>query len=378
MKIEKIEIFVIGPEEKHYTWSEDIPEIYQTNTIIRIYTDTNIIGEAAVWNATYFDYDKYTAESLKHLLPILIGKNPLDRDSILYELRPRVFPQPPGAQALIDNALWDIFGKHSSLPVYKLLGGKRDRIKSYASTVMYDSIDEYLKIIDQMQKQGFSAVKFHTWCIPKKDLELAKEARNAFPSMSFMLDAENNYNLEDSIHVAKELEKLNFTWFEAPLPDYDFAGYKKITNSVGIKIIPSGNWVVDLQRFSEAIKNKIWSATRTDMAMIGGITNGKKAMEISEIGGLDCEIMSWGYTLVSVANLHLMLSSNICSFYEQPLPYETFEFGMNDVLRTSKDGYMYAPSKPGLGMEINWDKMKTKLIHTFYCDKNKKIGLVHS
>ena len=152
MKIEKIEIFVIGPEEKHYTWSEDIPEIYQTNTIIRIYTDTDIIGEAAVWNATYFDYDKYTAESLKHLLPILIGKNPLDRDSILYELRPRVFPQPPGAQALIDNALWDIFGKHSSLPVYKLLGGKRDRIKSYASTVMYDSIDEYLKIIDQMQK----------------------------------------------------------------------------------------------------------------------------------------------------------------------------------------------------------------------------------
>ena len=378
MKIEKIEIFVIGPEDKHYTWSEDIPEIYQTNTIIRMFTDSNIIGEAAVWNATYFDYDKYTAESLKHLLPILIGKDPLDRESILYDIRPRVFPQPPGAQALIDNALWDIFGKHANLPVYKLLGGRRDKIKSYASTVMYESIDEYLKVIDEMEKKGFSAVKFHTWCIPKKDLELASEARKAFPSMSFMLDAENNYNLEDSIYVAKELEKLNFTWFEAPLPDYDFAGYKKITNSVGIKVIPSGNWVADLQRFSEAINNKIWSATRTDMAMMGGITNCKKAMDISEIGGLDCEIMSWGYTLVSVANLHLMLSSNNCSFYEQPLPYESFEFGMKDVLRTSKDGYMYAPTKPGLGMEINWEEMKKKIIHTFYCDKNKKIGLVHS
>ena len=378
MKIEKIEVFVIGPEDTHYTWSEDIPEIYQSNTIIRVYTDSDIIGEAAIWNATYFDYDKYTAESLKHLLPILIGKDPLDRDSILYDLRPRVFPQPPGAQALIDNALWDIFGKHSNLPVYKLLGGKRDRIKSYASTVMYESIDDYLKIIDQKKQQGFSAVKFHTWCVPKKDLELAKEARNAFPSMSFMLDAENNYNLEDSIHIAKELEKLNFTWFEAPLPDYDFAGYKKITNSVGIKIIPSGNWVVDLQRFSEAIDNKVWSATRTDMAMIGGITNGKKAMDLSNMGGLYCEIMSWGYTLVSVANLHLMLSSDNCSFYEQPLPYETFEFGMKDVLRTSNDGYMYAPTKPGLGMEINWDKMKTKLIHAFYCDTNKNIGHVHS
>ena len=65
MKIKKIEVYVIGPEERHYTWSEDIPEVYQTNTIIRIFTDENIIGEAAVWNATYFEYDKYTAESSK-------------------------------------------------------------------------------------------------------------------------------------------------------------------------------------------------------------------------------------------------------------------------------------------------------------------------
>ena len=178
--------------------------------------------------------------------------------------------------------------------------------------------------------------------------------------------------------MAKKLEKLEFTWFEAPLPDYDFAGYKKITDSVGIKIIPSGNWILDLQRFSEAINNKVWSATRTDMAMMGGITNCKKAMDLSSAGGLDCEIMSWGYTLVSVANLHVMLSSNNCSYYEQPLPYNNFEFGMKDVLRTSKDGYIYAPSKHGLGMEIDWEKMKTKIIHSIYCDTGKKISNVHA
>ena len=86
MKIEKIEVYVVGPEDIHYTWSEDIPEVYQTNTLIKIFTDENIVGEAAVWNATYFVYDKYTAESLTHLLPILIGKNPLDINQILYEI----------------------------------------------------------------------------------------------------------------------------------------------------------------------------------------------------------------------------------------------------------------------------------------------------
>ena len=130
MKIEKIELFVIGPEDLHYTWSHDIPPIFQSNTIIKVYTDENIIGEAGVWNAAYFDYDRYTAESLRHLLPILIGRDPLDREKLLYELRPRVFPQPPGALAVIDNVLWDIEGKLSNKPVYKLLGEKRNSIKS--------------------------------------------------------------------------------------------------------------------------------------------------------------------------------------------------------------------------------------------------------
>ena len=119
-------------------------------------------------------------------------------------------------------------------------------------------------------------------------------------------------------------------------------------------------------------------AIRTDMAMMGGITNCKKAIDLSSAGGLDCEIMSWGYTLVSAANLHLMLSSDNCSYYEQPLPYNNFEFGMKDVLRTSKDGYMYAPTKPGLGMEIDWDKMMSKSIYSIACEDGKKISLVHS
>ena len=114
------------------------------------------------------------------------------------------------------------------------------------------------------------------------------------------------------------------------------------------------------------------------MAMVGGITNCKKAIDISSISGMDCEIMSWGYTLVSVANLHVMLASDNCTFYEQPLPYEMFEFGMKDVLRTSKDGYMHAPTKPGLGMEIDWKKMKEKVIYQFHCDKSKNIGHVHA
>ena len=218
MQIDRVDILVIGPETEHHTWSDDLPGQYQSNTLIRIYTDAGLEGIAGVWNATSFGYDRYTAESLRHLVPILIGRDPCERESILHDLRPRVFPQPPGALAVIDIALWDIMGKIQDKPIYQLLGGAMKRIPAYASTPMYADIDTYMTVVGELVDQGFQAVKFHTWCIPDRDLALAREARRQFPDLALMLDAENNYDLDSAIEVAKVLDALAFTWFEAPLP----------------------------------------------------------------------------------------------------------------------------------------------------------------
>ena len=54
MKIERVEVTVVGPETRRYTWSEDLPEQYQSNTLIRIFTDEGIEGVGGVWNATSY------------------------------------------------------------------------------------------------------------------------------------------------------------------------------------------------------------------------------------------------------------------------------------------------------------------------------------
>ena len=82
MKIERVEVRVVGPEVKRYTWSHDIPEQYMTNTLVHIFTDEGVEGIGAVANYTSFDFDRYTAETLRHLIPILIGKDPLQRETI--------------------------------------------------------------------------------------------------------------------------------------------------------------------------------------------------------------------------------------------------------------------------------------------------------
>ena len=196
MKIERVEVRVVAPQVQRFTWSHDLPDQFATNTLVHIFTDEGVEGVGGAWNGTSFDYDRYTAETLRHLAPILVGRDPLDREALRRDLWPRVFPIPPQALAAIDIALWDLAGKAAGMPLYKLIGATRDRIPSYASTPMLDDVPAYLDFVETLLDQGFNAVKFHTWCIPEQDAALARAVRLKHPGddIAFMLDAENNYD----------------------------------------------------------------------------------------------------------------------------------------------------------------------------------------
>jgi L-alanine-DL-glutamate epimerase-like enolase superfamily enzyme len=88
-------------------------------------------------------------------------------------------------------------------------------------------------------------------------------------------------------------------------------------------------------------------------------------MALAKAAGVNCEIMCWGFTLISCANLHLALASDNCTYYEQPVPYESYEYGMKDVIRTQPDGYVQAPQGPGLGVRVDWKAMDAATIHRF-------------
>ena len=363
--IEHVEVRCVGPKLEQYSWSHDLPVQFMTCILVRIHTDDGADGVGAIWNATSYDFDRYTAESMRHLIPILIGKDPLMREQIRYELRPRVFPLPGGALAAIDIALWDLAARLSNEPLYRLLGGSRDRLPAYASPPMLADVPTYLEFVAECLDEGYRAIKFHTWCLPDRDLELARAVRREHPddSLAFMLDAENNYDRTESLRVGAELEGLGFRWFEAPLPDQDLEGYRALTRRLAIPVLPSGNWIQDLSSFREAIQSHAWGAARTDATMMGGITGLREAAALSAAAGLDCEIMSWGYDIAAAANLHVMLSVGNCTYFEQAMPYQTFEFGVLDTLRPGPDGCIAAPVGPGLGLRIDWEAMEAATFH---------------
>jgi L-alanine-DL-glutamate epimerase-like enolase superfamily enzyme len=160
------------------------------------------------------------------------------------------------------------------------------------------------------------------------------------------------------------LEDLEFVWFEAPLPDHDIEGYRELTSRVNIPVIPSGNWIQDLPSLAEGLRTRAWGAARLDATILGGITPARKAIAMVDAAEMKCEVMSWGFSLISAANLHLMLAFDNCTFFEQTMPYEPYECGMKEVIRTQADGYVYAPEGPGLGLEVDWEAMQAATIHS--------------
>lgn len=366
MKITKIEIRSVAPPIERFTWSDDLPDQYATNTLVRIFTDADVEGVAGVWNATSYDFDRYTGEAIRHLAPVLLGCDPLMREELRYAMRPRVWPLPPQALAALDIALWDLAGKTAGLPLYQLLGGARSRIPAYASTPLFESVDEYLGQAAAFIQQGYRAIKFHTWCIPERDLALARAVREVYPGddIAFMLDAENNYDFDGALRVARALDEMGFTWFEAPLHDSDLTGYRELTRRVDIPVVPSGNWFQDLPSFTHAVHSGAWGRARTDVMSMGGLSAAKEAVTIADAHGLKCEIMSWGFSLVAAANLHLMLASHACTYFEHSVPAPPYEFGMRDVVAVGPDGYVEAPTKPGLGLDVDWDAMEAASLNT--------------
>ena len=186
--------------------------------------------------------------------------------------------------------------------------------------------------------------------------------------VSFMLDAENNYDFDQALLVARELETMGFEWFEAPLHDSDLRGYRELTRRVGIPILPSGNWFQDLPSFTHATASGAWGRARTDAAAMGGITSAHQAITVAEAHGLKCEVMSWGYSLIACANLHLMLARNSCSYFEHSIPEEAYSYGMYGALSLDSEGLVHAPTGPGIGLSVDWAAMDAASLNTIVAE----------
>jgi len=316
--------------------------------IMRITTDDGIegydFGGAVAWA-----YPRTVSErDILRAKREIIGKDPFDREWIwqrLWYLR-----LPVGALSAVDIALWDIAGKALGQPIYKLLGAYRDKIRVYASSWHLPSPQAYAGEVVACKEQGVTAYKLHV--APEIAIEACRAARQAgSDDMVLMLDPYGHYNREQALRVGRELEKLNFYWFEDPIRDYDIDGLIMLREKLSIPICAVEQPPMSMFSIPEYLVRGTVDMVRPDTLGSGGITPLKKIADMCNAFGMQCEIHLGG-----VANLHVECAVKNCEFYEMFWPRE-FRYGLKEYPELDNEGYIHVPQKPGLGVEIDWESL---------------------
>jgi L-alanine-DL-glutamate epimerase-like enolase superfamily enzyme len=326
-------------------------------TIVRVFDDAGRVGVGS-GDAMYgfADYQHY-----------FIGQNALDlerHNAVLSNIEfhaGRCYP--------LDVALWDLAGKIQDQPVWKLVGGKSNRIRAYASSGVHHSIPEMVEVAKQAIALGYPALKVRFGRAQiTDDLAVIAAIRDAIGmQLELMVDCNQGWrmpwdtlqpwNLEKAISVAQELEKQRVYWVEEPLHRGDYKGYSALKKSVNI-LVAGGEMTREPYEFRELLERDCLDVFQPDCVCSMGITGLRKlALEVEKQGKIFTP-HTWGNGIGVMANLHLTAGTVGAPFIEFPFDPPEWSLARRDfMLKTpiniDGEGWITLSDAPGLGLELD-------------------------
>lgn len=325
--------------------------------VLKILCDEPVEGVSFAWGGRS---GLATAATLKDVVePELIGEDPLQVEKLWHKLRRSdrlLGAYPKYIHGAVDVALWDIVGKVSGLPFYRLLGAYRDRVDVYPASMFLPSPDAYCEEALRYKSLNTKGYKVHPVGDPGKDVEICRKVSKAVgDDMILMADVHGSYNHEQAVKVGRQLEELDYFWFEEPFYDSDMAGYRELCRTLDIAVARMESLPSNLSPLSEYLVTGAVDIVLADVSRKSGVTGVRKVATLCESFGVNCEIHTSFCGLLNAADLHLVCATRNCRFYELTVPPDLFNFGVVDPPMPEADGQVRVPEVPGLGVQVDWD-----------------------
>jgi L-alanine-DL-glutamate epimerase-like enolase superfamily enzyme len=357
MKITRIDAFQLrwAPGEK--------PS--QHSAFVRVHTDD---GQVGIGEASPMQGGLASLVIVKrHLAPALIGQDPLDHAVLLDRAMHTLVKLGPegaltGALAALDIALWDLKGKATGLPIYKLIGGAwRTALPFYASIGGNGdrSLDEVLRVVDARLQDKPAAVKIRfdndrtrlDADIPG-DIAKARAVRKLVgDALPLAFDANNGYTSGGAIRVGRTLEELGYWWFEEPVQHYHVKAMGEVARALDITV-SAGEQTYTLPALADLIDAGV-RMVQPDIVKMGGITGLLRCAALAHAHGVELVPHETQPMVGHTANLHVLaaqLHATKPAEWNDPSTrtHAVFENPPRPV-----DGLFHLPDGPGLGLVVN-------------------------
>jgi L-alanine-DL-glutamate epimerase-like enolase superfamily enzyme len=371
MKVETVDVWLAHhplPGEFWPSWTPGIPSRSSSAAIFRLVTDDGIEGVAG---------GLLVAEEARGFADLirayLLGRDPTDIENTLRVLRTstRVI----GYRAWhVEPALWDIVGKAAGLPIWRLMGGARDRVRAYMSTGELRSPEQRVDDALAAKERGFRGIKLRCrFPTLAQDVAVVRAVRSAVgDDMAIMVDAnqgwrvdlfdEVRWDFKRALQTARAYEEFDLTWLEEPLDQHDYAGYARLRGATTTPIA-GGEMLSDLHGFRDHLIAGGLDFVQPDVCFTGGIWTSRKIAAMAEAFDTGFAPHTWTHGLGLAANLQVMAAApngGWCEFPCDPPNWvpEHRDFMLREPIDIDANGDVMLPDRPGLGVEIDWERVE--------------------
>jgi len=333
------------------------------HVIVKVHTGEGITGTG--YSLGYYGGPTIAKAVDELLKPLLLGKDPLDTEKLWEEMFNHTVKVGRKGVLLrgiscVDIALWDIKGKVAGLPLYKLLGGYRDKVPAYASGGYYKKgkgINELIAEVTGYVEKGFNMVKIKVGKLSmKEEVERVKAVRKALgDDVELLLDANGAWkDASTAIRICKRFEEYTPYWIEEPVMPDNLTQGVQVAAALDMPVA-TGEQEFTRWGFAELVKQKAADILQPDATVVGGISEWMKVAHMASTFDIPvAPHYNWDL------HAHLVAATANSLFVEYFFRESDIKV-LDDVLKElmrPENGYLTLPDRPGHGIEFDEKKLK--------------------
>ena len=352
-KVVSVEVFPLNMTLKQVMKVALATPFTADNVLVRLRTADGVTGygESSPFSAVMGETQASDLALAKSLAALVKGRDPFTLPQILASMT-GFSPTSPGITAAFEMALWDICGKLTGQPVYRLLGAVRESFET-DQTIYIDTPAAMAAKARDIAQRGFRNIKVKLGETPEQDVARMRAVREAVgPDVALRTDANQGWSVPDAIRALRSLEPLHVQFCEQPVPFWDWAGLRQIRGSVPIPVMADESVHTPHDAIT-GVREGAFDMINMKLMKTGGILQAVRLAHVAAAANIPCMIGCMNETRIALtAAAHVVMSQEIIRYADLDAFLEHQADPVVGGMQV-KAGVVSLPDTPGLGLDVD-------------------------
>ena len=328
-----------------------------------------VAGEDPLYSEEFMDSALVAIK--KYFGPLLLQSNLSHPKEVTELFKP--FKRNMMAKSGLETAVWDLYAKQQGLPLYKVLGGEKTEVEVGISLGLEKSDDIIIEKIREKVEEGYKRIKVKIK--PGRDVEMIRAIREVFPDIPLMADANSAYTLDD-IELLKQLDEFNLMMIEQPLGSTDIVDHATLQKAIKTPVCLDES-IDSYENAKAAIELGSCEIINVKIGRVGGLAESIKIHDLAK----ENKIPLWcgGMLEAGVGRLTNIAITTLPNFVLPGDTASSSRYWEEDIITpevVAENGVVQLSEKPGIGAEVDFEKMKKVLIQTDEITKEDALEMV--